>query len=104
MAGKNNFDKEIRSSIKEKETPADLAADKKKGIKQGSPEDLKADNRLSTMGGGMSDRSGKMNSNDPGMHPMPGAKQAVMGNPENMARMQHAAGIAHAILGGRKMV
>jgi len=43
----------------------------------------------------------------PDMHysgAMPHAQQSAMGNSDEQVRMAHAAGIAHAILGGRKMM
>lgn len=87
---KTDYGPEVKSAMQEKESAADKASDKKKGIKEGSPQDVKKDASIGVK--------------DPGMRPMPGARQAVMGNPEHMAQMQHAAGIAHAILGGRKMM
>jgi hypothetical protein len=79
MAGKRNFDGEIKSAMKEKESSAEEKADKRQGITEGSKQDV-------------------------GMHAMPGARGAARGDPVHMAKMQHAAGIAHAILGGRKVM
>jgi hypothetical protein len=71
-----------------KESPADLARDTKAGIKQNSPQDQKLD---------------AMPQNQMPQRPqMP--MQAQGGMPPDAHHVAAAAGIAHAILGGRGMV
>lgn len=68
------------------ETAADMAQDKARGIAQGSPQDQKIDAMK-----GIQERA------------QANATTNAMTSQGNQA-MAHAAGIAHAILGGRKMV
>lgn len=68
------------------ETAADMARDKARGIAQGSPQDQKLDAMK-----GIQDRA------------QANATTNAMTSQGNQA-MAHAAGIAHAILGGRKMM
>ncbi len=95
---KTDYGPEVKSAMEEKDSPAEIARDRRAGIKQGSPRDVAMDAK---------DKGPQPSQKDPPMHyvgAMPHAQQAAMGNPEQMARMQHAAGIAHAILGGRKVM
>ena len=68
------------------ETAADMAQDKARGIAQGSPQDQKIDAMK-----GIQERA------------QANATTNAMTSQGNQA-MAHAAGIAHAILGGRRMV
>jgi hypothetical protein len=68
-----------------KESSADLAKDKARGIKQGSPQDQKLD---------------AMPQNQ--VHPQ--MQQQMQGGPPDAHHVAAAAGIAHAILGRRGMM
>ena len=78
-------------SAPEKETPADLAMDKQRGIAQGSPQDLKMDAASHPI---------------PPQHSPPQPQGGVAPQGGNMgnspAHAMMAASIAHAILGGNK--
>ena len=77
------------------ESAADQARDRSAGIKEGSAQDDKLDAMPQNQ------RSAQAQATDKVLN---GTMHGNAPNPTHMAAMNHAAGIAHAILGGRRMV